>query len=160
MQDETHTPQSETQALLDYVAQREVPCPRCGYNLRGLTQPSCPECGNGLVLSVGSSSPLNRAWLTMLAALLLPAGIGLFGCIGVAMAMQYISPGDLVPRDAEQAFAMFAVGYTIACIPLSISAVALRRWFSRLPATPQVVCATIPVVIDVTCFLYILALIG
>ncbi|MBN1346758.1 MAG: hypothetical protein JXQ73_28970 [Phycisphaerae bacterium] len=23
----------------------DVPCPQCGYNLRGLTHPQCPECG-------------------------------------------------------------------------------------------------------------------
>jgi hypothetical protein len=26
-------------------AERDVHCPRCGYNLRGLTEPRCPECG-------------------------------------------------------------------------------------------------------------------
>ncbi|MEM9415874.1 MAG: hypothetical protein AAGA29_10415 [Planctomycetota bacterium] len=160
MHDETHPPPDETRALLDYVAQREVGCPRCGYNLRGLTQPNCPECGNGLKLTVGSISPINRAWLTMLAALIAPAGIGVLSCVGVAMALQYLSADDLVPRDFEQAFAMFAVGYSIACIPLSIAAIALRRSFSRLPATPQVVCATIPVAIDVVCFVFFLAMIS
>ena len=23
----------------------DLPCPKCGYNLRGLTVPRCPECG-------------------------------------------------------------------------------------------------------------------
>jgi hypothetical protein len=26
-------------------ADQDVPCPRCGYNLRGLVEPRCPECG-------------------------------------------------------------------------------------------------------------------
>ncbi|MFI4860535.1 MAG: hypothetical protein ACIAXF_07645 [Phycisphaerales bacterium JB063] len=160
MQDETPAPQDETQALLDYVAEREVACPRCGYNLRGLTQPRCPECGNGLKLTVGSDSPINKAWLTMVVALIAPAGIGMFGCVAVGMSLQYFSPSDLVPRDAEQAFAMFSVGYAIACIPLSIAAIALRRWFSRLSAGTQGTCATIPVAIDVSCFVFFLSLLG
>jgi hypothetical protein len=29
----------------DWACDRDVPCPRCGYNLRGLRTPRCPECG-------------------------------------------------------------------------------------------------------------------
>ena len=29
----------------DWACDRDVPCPRCGYNLRGLHTPRCPECG-------------------------------------------------------------------------------------------------------------------
>lgn len=31
--------------LLEYLAERDVPCPGCGYNLRNLTGALCPECG-------------------------------------------------------------------------------------------------------------------
>lgn len=37
----THTAAPAGQAIYDV----DVPCPRCEYNLRGLTQPRCPECG-------------------------------------------------------------------------------------------------------------------
>jgi hypothetical protein len=30
-----------------YLARRDVPCPSCGYNLRGLAEGTCPECGFG-----------------------------------------------------------------------------------------------------------------
>jgi len=38
---------SELPAGLDasWVLRREVPCPRCGYNLTMLREPRCPECG-------------------------------------------------------------------------------------------------------------------
>ena len=29
------------------IFDEDVPCPRCGYNVRGLTEPRCPECGAG-----------------------------------------------------------------------------------------------------------------
>ena len=48
--------------LLAWLADRDVPCPLCGYNLRGLIALRCPECGHDLRLAV---------------ALLLPAGLGL-----------------------------------------------------------------------------------
>lgn len=35
-------------ALRAYLADRDVPCPACGYNLRGITTAACPECGAAL----------------------------------------------------------------------------------------------------------------
>ena len=39
--------------LLQFVESRDIACPRCGYNLRDLSQPRCPECEEQLTLSVG-----------------------------------------------------------------------------------------------------------
>ncbi|MEM9166951.1 MAG: hypothetical protein AAGB48_07975 [Planctomycetota bacterium] len=39
---------SEADQLRAYLAERDVPCPRCGYNLRGVREPVCPECGRTL----------------------------------------------------------------------------------------------------------------
>lgn len=39
--------------LLEFVKGRDVECPQCGYNLRNLTKPICPECREDLTLSVG-----------------------------------------------------------------------------------------------------------
>jgi hypothetical protein len=42
---EAHSPASPI-AAPDWSSQSEqIPCPLCGYNLRGLTEPRCPECG-------------------------------------------------------------------------------------------------------------------
>lgn len=163
MNDGTPTPQeplSETQALLDFVAQREVPCPRCGYNLRGLTQPACPECGDKLKLTVGSLSPMNRAWLTMLSALLMPAGIGAIICVVVIMSLQHFGWGDLMPGDAVEAFGILVILYAVACIPMSIAAIVLRRPFSRLPRGAQTVAAITPVLIDISSFVFFLVMIS
>lgn len=39
--------------LLDFVRGRDVECPKCGYNLRNLTNAVCPECREELRLTVG-----------------------------------------------------------------------------------------------------------
>lgn len=39
--------------LLAFVQGRDVECPRCGYNLRDLKKPVCPECREELTLTVG-----------------------------------------------------------------------------------------------------------
>lgn len=36
--------------LSRYLADRDVRCPGCGYNLRGLEEGTCPECGFGVNL--------------------------------------------------------------------------------------------------------------
>jgi hypothetical protein len=33
--------------LIRLLLERDIPCPGCGYNLRGLESPTCPECGFG-----------------------------------------------------------------------------------------------------------------
>ncbi len=50
--------------LVEFVRGRSVPCPKCGYELRDLEQAKCPECGEPLVLKVGS--PRTRfGWLVL-----------------------------------------------------------------------------------------------
>lgn len=44
-------------ALADFLTERDVPCPACGYNLRGLASGNCPECRQPLVLSVALAEP-------------------------------------------------------------------------------------------------------
>jgi hypothetical protein len=53
---------SAQQMLLDFVRDHDAPCPICGYNVRGLTRPVCPECRHDLVLTVGVPRP-RIAWL-------------------------------------------------------------------------------------------------
>lgn len=48
--------------LLDFLHDHDAACPVCGYNLRALTRPICPECGQGLVLTVGATR-LRIGWL-------------------------------------------------------------------------------------------------
>ncbi|MCC6950237.1 MAG: hypothetical protein IT433_02200 [Phycisphaerales bacterium] len=38
--------------LAAFLAQYDVSCPNCDYNLRGLDKPRCPECGVALTVAV------------------------------------------------------------------------------------------------------------
>lgn len=70
--------------LRTFLADRNVPCPKCQYNLRALQQPLCPECGAPLELGVlvaGRAAAVN-SWLrtaTHPALLLLGAMVAGFG---------------------------------------------------------------------------------
>lgn len=38
--------------LPEFLAERDEPCPHCGYNLRGVRAGSCPECGKAIRLGL------------------------------------------------------------------------------------------------------------
>jgi hypothetical protein len=58
-----------------FLANRDAPCPACGYNLRDLGGTRCPECGDELVLRVGVVEPRQA---TLIAGLVgVSAGFGL-----------------------------------------------------------------------------------
>ncbi len=47
------TKEGDTGRLVEFLQDRDAPCPLCGYNLRNLTDDVCPECRQELRLTVG-----------------------------------------------------------------------------------------------------------
>jgi hypothetical protein len=47
------TKEDNPQRLIEFLQNRDAPCPLCGYNLRNLTENTCPECHQTLQLTVG-----------------------------------------------------------------------------------------------------------
>src|SRR4051812_21337301 len=68
--------EKDAAALVAFLSERDVACPLCRYNLRGLPSPRCPECGRELALQVGLTEPRQAAWLTGQIALTAAAGVG------------------------------------------------------------------------------------
>jgi hypothetical protein len=48
--------------LLEFLREHDAACPVCGYNLRALSRPICPECRHELVLTVGAAG-VRIGWL-------------------------------------------------------------------------------------------------
>ncbi len=42
----------DTELVTRFLGGRDLPCPRCGFNLRGVRDAVCPECGRRLGLSM------------------------------------------------------------------------------------------------------------
>jgi len=76
----------DEEGLAAFVAGRDVPCPACGYSLRGLRAGSCPECGERLELRVGLAEPRMGLWIAGLVGL--AAGAGFNGLLLVYVAIQ------------------------------------------------------------------------
>lgn len=70
--------------LRNYLQDRDIECPRCGYNLRSLTGVQCPECGTRLVLAVREAEPRMGAWIALTVMVCLNAGVGLL-IVGVSV---------------------------------------------------------------------------
>ena len=50
--------------LIDFLREHDAACPLCGYNVRALTRPVCPECKQELTLTVGmEKGRLGMGWL-------------------------------------------------------------------------------------------------
>lgn len=60
--------------LLEFLRDNNAACPVCGYNLRALTRPRCPECRQDLALTVGAKR-IHLGWLIIALAPGLFSGI-------------------------------------------------------------------------------------
>ncbi|MFN7022332.1 MAG: hypothetical protein ACK4WH_13525 [Phycisphaerales bacterium] len=70
MEDQARSPETDTAELRSHLADRDVPCPGCGYNLRGLGTDRCPECNQHLELRVSLTEPRLGAYLAAVTGLL------------------------------------------------------------------------------------------
>ena len=116
--------------LLEFLREHESPCPLCGYNLKALTRPVCPECGQELVLAVGAA----RVRLGWLMAAVAP---GFFSGIAAVFV--------LVPVVAQPVFGDGRISLTLTAVDLfgwcsGVFAILLavkRHRFLALPRAAQ-----------------------
>lgn len=127
-------PTRAEELLLEFLRDHDANCPVCGYNLRALTRPVCPECGQDLVLGVNATK-LRLGWLF---AALAP---GFFSGIAAVFVLVPIV-GRLAFGDGKwspllNAFDLFGWFSGVSTIVLAIKRhrfIALRlstqRWFA------------------------------
>ena len=117
---------SDDAVLIEYLRTRNVACPLCGYNLRGLTACRCPECGRGLQLSVGLIEPRIGAWVTCLVAVTAPAGMG------VVAVLSLVQNGWEMMSSGEDLASIVAIWYFLATLLFVPAVIVLRRRYRRL----------------------------
>lgn len=57
-------PDGTGEEVVAFVRGRSVPCPRCAYELKDLERAQCPECGEPLILRVGTPR-MRFGWLVL-----------------------------------------------------------------------------------------------
>jgi hypothetical protein len=84
--------------VLAFLRGRSVPCPRCGYDLRDIGTAKCPECGEPLVLKVGSPR-VRFGWLVLAMAPGCFSGVAaLFVMVPISMTLgRRLPPGHGAP---------------------------------------------------------------
>lgn len=134
----------DAQELLAYVRDRDVKCPLCGYNLRALAIPRCPECGQGLKLAVGLTDVRLKAWIVCTASSCLSAGVGL------VFLFIFIRNGG-APRipATEQAISFYSFP---TMIPLAALFLFCRRAFLRRSEASQASLAFLTLVLVILHF--------
>ena len=100
-------------------------------------------------MSVTLAEPYLKAWVGVIAGLLPPAGVGLVFLL--AFLIESLHGGSVEVAPAV------AIGYSIACIPLSIIALAKRQWFLRLSRPQQQQIASVVWVAFLAAFFYMLS---
>ncbi len=73
------------QHLREFLAEQDVECPSCRYNLRGLSTDSCPECSQRLVLRLALAEPRLAGFVAGLIGLSMGLGVHAFLAVGTGI---------------------------------------------------------------------------
>jgi hypothetical protein len=119
----------QTQLLSTFLRERDVPCPRCAYNLRNATQPRCSECGLPIELAVQSVVSVNGHWT---AAMVLFGANALLGLFFLCLVLQREWPD----HRWHGAGNLTLLGYMLQ-IPVPPLLYLRRKRFVRLPVPTQ-----------------------
>jgi hypothetical protein len=131
-------------ALREFLGSRDVPCPLCGYNLRGLTGTMCPECARELRLSVGLVEPRMGAWIAAVVMSAAGAGFSLL-LIGYVLIRIGFGRGGGLPPNFLTAV---ATGLFLQ-LPWTIGLVVQRRRFNRASTPVQLGLAVLSLVLTI-----------
>ncbi len=132
MDQQSASPSSDERTLLaSYLRDRDVPCPGCGYNLRGITTDRCPECSRAIALHVmGASTPLESTRrLSLWAIWILLAGF--VWRLGFQVYFAINTYSRILPAlpPVQQAFLISSQvsGFIVACVCITLLGRGLRR---------------------------------
>jgi hypothetical protein len=90
------TPDRAGDMLMEFLRDHDAACPVCGYNLRALTRPICPECAHELVLTIGAPK-LHLGWLLVALAPGFFSGIAAFFVLIPIVARLIFGDGRMSP---------------------------------------------------------------
>jgi hypothetical protein len=122
---------NDHEMLVQWLRARDARCPVCGYNVRSLVIPRCPECSTRLKLGLEAENAVWGPWA--LASLSLALGLGFDGVTTILLftllAVHPPPPNQLAPATA------LIGGFTLVsvCCAVGLALVLSRRraWMRR-----------------------------
>lgn len=127
-------PEPQDAMLREYLAQRDEPCPSCGYNLRGLQGARCPECALEVRLGVQLSEARTGLLISAIAGLMVSAA----PAAALLMFVAFMSIRFGPPRGGE--IMVICACPAVVALVLGTGTILLarprgRRWFRKVPAS-------------------------
>ncbi|MHC4109289.1 MAG: hypothetical protein ACYSTY_14515 [Planctomycetota bacterium] len=122
---------AENQLLATYLAERDVACPACQYNLRGTPGMSCPECGAVLTMRIGSVDLKLGPWMLAVLAVSIPMGFTGILAVLAGLGAQRSAYWSLIDWGA-----LVALWFLTALYAAALIAICRRRpkFLRRAPA--------------------------
>lgn len=137
------------QLLLEYLQANDAPCPICGYNVRRLTRPVCPECRHRLRLTVGVSD-VSLKWFL---AAIVP---GVFSGIAATFLAIPIIVSPLAGNGSAPGFIIATDVFGFASGAAALLMMANRRRLIAKPPRAQMWIAIVAWLIHILAFLTLL----
>src|SRR5262245_45664099 len=124
--------------LVGFLADRDAPCPVCGYNLRALGASRCPECSSPLELAVASPNLNPGPWVTTMVSLAMGMG---FDVVVTVIIASVLTIKGLPPNPAGRVFVGMAVAtfvvLTAACGGCLLATYRRRKSWATRPVRQQ-----------------------
>ena len=122
------------ESLVQFLATHDAPCPKCGYTLRSVESPTCPECGLQLEVALLPNRQSATPWCALLVAVSLLSGVGFRRWVGEA----FHGLPSLGAPSLGIAWYWYVLQYAILASPLFLIAVLLgRHWLMRRRTSVQ-----------------------
>lgn len=101
--------------LREFLAANDAACPVCGYNLRGLSASTCPECNAPLALGVTSENLSIGPWVLAIVSFAMAAGFDGVVATLLTIAMIANPPPHWMPYTMVGMFMVLAIT-SLACV--------------------------------------------
>lgn len=126
---------SGTDHLLGFLRDHDAPCPVCGYNLRNLTVPTCPECQHALELTVGVTGLRIGLFIATLAPFMFSGMAGL--ALGSLIVTAEAASGGAGAGPPPMLYLLTLIGLASGTVAVALL-VFRRRFLAFAPGTQRI----------------------
>lgn len=131
--------------LATYLANRDVPCPSCGYNVRNLATSNCPECGLPLSVRLDIADPRTGQYLACVLALGGAAAV-MMTILGLTIPF-IVNAYTMTYWNTGEWFLFLWFPFVVAALSISSLCLMLRRrgraWFHSGPTRARTMLAVL-----------------